>query len=122
MNLSFVTNSPALGQSFTVLRSQGGAFVLGKWTEPAPQTLNYFGVISIADARTVEALPEADRVHEMIVINCEQPLYLTRATGSTAPATSDQVVYQGEKYRVMKVHNYAQRGYWWALASRMAGA
>lgn len=124
MDLSDVCNDPDEAENFTVLRSQGGAFQSGKWTEPPPQTLNYYGTVSIASAKEVEALPEADRVHESIVINCELPLYVTRAAGegTTGAGTSDVVVWNVDKYRIVKVHNYASRGYWWSIAVRMVGA
>lgn len=127
MNLTEVVNDPDFAESFVVLRSQGGSFSAGGWKEPPPQRLNYYGVISIATAKEIESLPEADRVHEAIVINCELPLYVTRIAneGTTGSGTSDVIIWVGgtnDKYRIMKVHNYSTRGYWWAIAVRMVGA
>ena len=127
MNLSVVCNDPNKAENFIVLRSQGGAYVQGKWVEPAPQMLSYFGVISQATPRDIEALPEGDRVHDMIVVNCELPLYVTRIAGTEqAPGnqqgTSDVIVWNNEKWRVMKPYNYASRGYWYAMAARIKGA
>lgn len=123
MNLSSVVNNPTLAEPFSVQRSIGGAFGPSGWTEKY-STLNYYGIISIADAKTVDAVPEADRVHEMIVINCELPLYVTRVANEGTPGqgTSDVVTWQGDQYRILKVHNYSNRGYYWCLAARMVGA
>jgi hypothetical protein len=127
MDLSFVTNDPLDGETFVTERSQGGYYGAGGWSDNYV-TMNLFGIISIADARDVEALPDADRVHEVISIHCEQRLYTTRlAAGDGGPATSDLVIYQGPnapwgKYRVLPVKNYQSRGFWSALATRMAGA
>jgi hypothetical protein len=81
-------------------------------------------VISIASEKDIDSVPEADRVHEMIVINTVNPIYVTRAADASdtgGPATSDMVVWNNTNYRVIKVYNYQSRGYWWAIAGRMAG-
>lgn len=122
MQLDDVVNDPELAEQFIVLRSQGGAYIAGKWTEPTPQVLSYFGIVSIAEKKDVEALPEADRIHGAIVINCELPLYVTHVNGTAGPGTSDLVQWNGEKYRVVNVRNYASRGYFWGIAVRMTGA
>lgn len=126
MDLSYVTNDPLDGENFVVQRSQGW-FSNDGWSEQYA-TLNYFGIVSIANPKTVEMLPDADRVNEVIVINCELPLYVTRLNAAEGgPATSDLVMYTGAvapegTYRVIQVHNYKRRGFFWALATRMAGA
>jgi hypothetical protein len=42
-------------------------------------------------------------------------------TSGDLSGTSDILVWQGIKYRVLAVRNYEQRGYWSAIAARMAG-
>jgi hypothetical protein len=121
MDLSEVLNDQDTCQTFTILRSQGGTFAAGGWQEPAPQSLSAYGVVSIADAKTIETVPESDEIHEAIVVNSVSPMYTTRAGQIGGPATADKIVWNGETYRVLKSHNYASRGYWWAIAGRMAG-
>jgi hypothetical protein len=126
MDLSDAVLDQDTYEPFTVQRSQGGQFGPSGWVDKYT-TLNKMGVISIASPREVAALPEGDRIHEAIVINCTDALFVTRTAGSTGPATSDIVIWTGNdlapggQYRVMKTHNYASRGYWWAIAVRMAG-
>lgn len=127
MNLTEVVNDPDIAEHFTILRSSGGFFGPGGWVEPPPQSISMYGVISQASMPELESLPEADRVHDTVVINCELPMFITRVAntgtmGTPGAGTSDIVIYQGEKYRIMKVSNYAARGYWWAIATRMLGA
>ena len=123
MDLSFAVNSPLLAENFTVMRSNGGSFGAGGWRDNYT-TLAYYGVITPnGDPKEVEAIPEADRIHGVITINCELPLFVTRASGADGgPATSDIVQWNGDNYRVMKTHDYRSRGFWWAIAVRMAGA
>ena len=122
MDLSFATNDPLVAEAFTVQRSQG-SWGAGAWNDKFT-SLGYYGIISIATAREIEALPEADRVHEAITINCEQPLYVTRIAGegTSGPGTSDLIVWNGDQYRVVRVENYQSRGMWYAIALRMIGS
>jgi hypothetical protein len=124
MNLTDVVNDPDIAESFIILRSTGGSFGPGGWTEPSPIQLSVYGIVSIADAKTIATLPEADQISEAIVINTETPIFVTRVAGegTSGPGTSDIVVWNGDKYRVAKVHNYDSRGYWWAVAVRLLGA
>lgn len=126
-DLSFAVNDPLTAENFTIQRSEKGYFGSGGWSDQYT-TIQGYGVVSIADDKTVDALPEADRIHEVISIHSELPLYVTRlATSDGGPATSDIVIYQGPSvawgtYRVIKTRNYQSRGYWAALATRMAGS
>jgi hypothetical protein len=127
VRLHSVVNNPMLAEAFQVQRSQGGYYGAGGWSDNYT-TLNYFGIVSIADAKTVDALPEADRIHGAIVINSELPLYVTRlSAGDGGPATSDIIVYQGDsapwgKYRVVNEGKYKSRGFWHTIAVWMTGA
>lgn len=127
VDLTDVVNDADLGEPFTVQRSQGGYFGAGGWSDNYV-SLNMFGIISIADDKTVDALPEADRIHEVITIRSAEPVYVTRLSANDGgPATSDIVIYQGPTapwgtYRVIRRGNYASRGFWRATATRMAGA
>lgn len=122
MRLQKVVNNARLAEAFTVTRSQGGNWVAGGWQDKYV-TISMYGIISPNnDPRLAELLPDSDHVHQAITVNCELPLYVTREKGSTGPATSDIVIWNNEQYRVIKTHNYALRGYWWAYCVRMAGA
>lgn len=124
MDLREAINDPDIAESFDVLRSQGGSFQPGGWVEPAPQTIKCYGIISEASAREVKMLPEADRILDNITIHTETPLFVTRIpnAGTVGQGTSDIVIYEGDQYRIMKVYNYSTRGFYWAIAVRMAGA
>ena len=122
MDLSDAVLDQDTCENFVVLRSQGGQFTAGGWTEGQPTSLAGFGVISIATPREVDALPEGDRIHGAIVINCTTPLFVTHASGQNGPGTSDIVIWKNEQYRVMRAHNYSTRGYFWSIAVRMAGS
>jgi len=107
---------------FVVQRSNGGFYSAGAWSDQF-SSLPYYGVVSIATPEELDALPDSDHVHAAIVINCELPLYVTRLSPMNGgPATSDLIVWNNENYRIIQTHNYSSRGYWWAIAARMAGS
>jgi hypothetical protein len=120
-DLSLVVNDPDVAVVFVVERSQNGYFGAGGWSDNYT-TLPYYGIVSSPTPTEIEALPEADRVHGSVVINCELPLYVTRLSADGGSATSDIVIYGGEKYRIVQTHDYSARGFWWAVAVRMPGA
>lgn len=123
MNLTEVVNDPEECEKFIVKRSTGGKFVAGVWQDVST-LLNYYGRITIAEASDTEALPEGDRIHNSIVINCELPLYVTRVAneGTKTAGLADQIIYKGDTYRILKVNDYSMKGYYWAIAARMVGA
>lgn len=122
MDLSLAFTDPNISEAFVVLRSSGhpGA---GGWVEDTVQEITAHGTIGIAASKDIETLPEADVVHGAITINTRTQLFVTHdvnADISTA-GTSDIIVWQNENYRILKLYPYRNRGYWWAVASRMAG-
>ena len=120
MNLADVCNDPLEAEPFVVQRSQGGAWDNSGWADKY-QTLNYYGQITIDTPKTVDNDPSATRIHAMITINCELPLYVTRGSGTGSPATCDLVMWHSELYEVIETHDYSSRGFWQAKATRMAG-
>ena len=121
-DLSFAVNDPLTAETCQLQRSQGGYYGAGGWSDNYT-TMNYYGVIRPATAREIEALPPADRVHEVIVIKGELPIYVTRrAPEAGGPATSDLIIYHGESYRVIRTRPNLNANFWTAWATRMAGA
>jgi len=121
-NLQDVTNDPDLAEQATVLRSTG-TFAAGGW-QSTTQTLQWWGVVTVASDRQLESLPEADRVHGARVFISEQQLYVTAAQREDGTAgTSDVLLYNGHKYRVASVGPYQNRGgFYSAVALRMQGS
>lgn len=119
INPSRVLNSPQFQQPFTVTRSAGGAFINGVWTEGTPQTVNMSGIITVADAKTVQQVPEGDRITGAMLFYSTQEIYTTHADGQAG--TSDKITWRGHVYKVMHVWPYGDYGYWKAYAVRIDG-
>ena len=124
VNVSRIIKDPKFNQAFTVRRSSG-SFVNGRWVETYAD-LSFRGVISVADAKTLQAMPEGDRITGAIVIHTlySDPIYTTRSEGDvsgTGPGTSDIIVWRSEHYRILKVDPYVDYGYFRAVAERIEG-
>ncbi|MBX4266541.1 hypothetical protein [Clostridium estertheticum] len=109
-------------QPFIVYR-KSGSWVAGRWVqteEPIPLT----GTITVAKEKDLQQVPEGDRVGGEIAVYCTKALYTTRAADdpitSTKPGTSDEVLWQGERYRLFTLSPYMDYGYYKGVGIRMA--
>ncbi len=115
--LQDVVNNPDLGEPFLILRNPG-QFGPGGWAAGKQQQIKAYGVVSQASAKELDMIPEADRVHEARSFHSSTRMYVTSEDLSI---TSDILVWNGVKYRVAAALEYPQRGYYGAVALRMAG-
>lgn len=115
IDVSEVISDPDFTQTYTVHR-QAGEWVRGEWKASDEKPVKVTGVITVADAKTLEQLPEGDRVSGLMTFYSTQELFETREEG-----TSDQIEWRGERYRVKRVFPYVDYGYYKAVGERMAG-
>lgn len=108
---------PDFAQAFTVLRSAAGDFTNGVWKEQKTE-LQLTGTICVASAREIEMRGEGDVIRGAITIYTIDPL-LTTAEGK---GSSDIVIWQGDRYRVMQIEPFSDYGYYRAFATRMSTA
>ena len=116
-SLARVTQSPRLGQCFTVTRTTG-VFAAGGWQVTGVESLQFFGVLGIADDEALSMVPEGDRVTGSLVVYTDQPIYPTKAAAGTI---SDKVEWDGSTYRVTSRAPWGHYGYWGAVLVRMSG-
>jgi hypothetical protein len=113
-----VVDDPAFAQTFTIVRSQGGVWKLGKWANSITE-VGYWGSIQPPNPEELEQVPEGDRVSGVIAVHSTQPIYETNV--ELTNGISDIVIWHKQKYRVVKVFPWQDYGYWKALAVRMSG-
>ena len=118
IDLSEVVNDPDLAKEFAILR-QSGSFQLGGWVSDPPQEIPAFGVITVATPKMLQMVPEGDRVGGEMAFITANEIYLTSEKRS---GTSDQLVWHGEKYRVIHVAPWMDYGFFIAVAVRMKAA
>lgn len=107
---------PDLGaQAYIVERSTQGAFVLGGYKD-TKQFIPNFGIIQQADGKDISMIPEGDRVDGMISFWSVYQLFESNAKG-----VSDIICWHGARYRIMKVADRSDFGYYKAIATRLPG-
>lgn len=111
VNVSRVVLSPKLSQTFSVFR-QTGKFVRGRPSQ-AESEIKLRGVIKPAKAQEIEMIPEGDRVGGEVVIYATEKLRVTSESG-----TSDEVLWNGDRYKIYSVSPYSDYGYYKAIAVR----
>lgn len=118
LDMSAVLFNPDLCQPFTAQRSSG-SFVAGRFVGTAT-TVSFFGPVQVADAKTLQQVPEGDRVTGAMVFWSTTPIYETR-TGDNE-GVSDILIHHDQQYRVVKVWNWSDSGFFKAYAVRIKGA
>lgn len=98
---------------FTVYR-QSGQWVRGRWKAEPETPLQLQGSAIPASSEDLEQVPEGDRVKGVMCFYSPQPMYITREEG-----TSDEIVWQEERYRIASAKPWNEFGYYKALGVRM---
>ena len=99
---------PDLGaQEFTVRRRKG-KWQGGRMEVVEDTTLTPTGIIQPTSAEDLQYFPEGERRKGMITIFTQEKLYLTEDKTSDI---SDDVIWQGEAYKVIKADRWEDYGY-----------
>lgn len=120
VNIGRIINSPNFAQSFTVFR-ETGAWVESNWvTQETP--IQMTGVIVPAGPNEINQVEEGDHVTGTMCFHTTQEIFETRANDPNAQdGTSDQILWNGYRYRVYSVTPYNDYGYYKAIGVRMVG-
>jgi len=100
---------------YAVLRTKGN-WVKGRFVLEAPRTLRYFGPVQPATEKELEQIPEGDRSHGIMKFMCASPreIYISQASpspGAKDITVSDQIIYAGKIYKIIKVKHWDANGY-----------
>lgn len=122
IDVSEILSSPELTQTFTVYRK------IATWNQgtlvQTEEVLSFEGIINNATQKEIFQIPEGDRIGGMMVFYSSSEIFTTRAWGSQGTdeyGTSDELEWQGDRYRVKKIDNWRDYGYYKAYAVYMQG-
>lgn len=89
--------------------------------ELSQKVLRLKGIVTIANDKSIQMDPEADRSAEQIHVFTREPLYTTGATDEADEVDyiSDIVVWQNVKYKVQSVLDDVQYGFNRATCEKM---
>ena len=121
INISEIVNDPDFAQSFSLVRSSG-TWTLGRFVSTST-TLSRYGVILPMTTKEITQLATGDALQGYIKVYCVDNIYTTRLdTAGDAGGLSDEVVWQGDNYKVLAVQQFSDFGYWQASCVRKRGA
>lgn len=111
INVSRVINNPKVSQLFSIFRKTGD-WDKGRFVQ-VENEIKMQGVISIAKPEDIEMIPESDRVGGEMIIHSTEEIFTTNDEG-----TSDELLWNGERYKVHSLGPYKDYGYYKAIAMR----
>jgi hypothetical protein len=131
-DLSFVVSDGVLSEDYQIIRSTG-VFQSGGWVTSSTVVPGY-GVVSVASEEDLESIPEMDRVTGAMVFHSVDRIFLTEQDNSLGDQgygsggygvviqrVTDIFVWNNTRWRVLHVSPYPNRGFWKAIAVRLAG-
>lgn len=114
IDMSDIITDPDFMETFTVYRKTG-TFGEGGYTT-TEVAIDMAGPVIPANPDELAMVPEGDRLTGNNVFYSTAAIYRTRLEG-----TSDEILWNGDRYRVLHVWNRSGNGFYKALAARMAG-
>ena len=102
-----------------LIRKTAGSYVDGEWVEGAETTVTIDVNIQPLKPSELLILPEADRSRQWWKVYSASEIRMDKQGASGWAA--DEFIYQGDRYKVMKVENYSMGvlNHYRALAARM---
>ena len=89
----------------TIIRSTQGSYVNGEWVEGTQTQVPLEVNIHPFKDQDLLLLPEADRSREWYKIYCANEIRMDKQ--GTSGWSADEFVYEGDRYKVMKVKHYS---------------
>lgn len=127
INVAEIVADSDFAQYYTVHRITGN-FVKGRFVSNQNVTLQYYGLVTTANEKEIIQVPEADRTTIMMCFysTSDNPFYLTREASNskisdTKEGISDQITWQNDRYKIVKIWPYLDYGYWKCIGNRLSG-
>lgn len=118
VNLSRVVHSPRMSQKITILR-RTGAWVDGAWVQDdQPETVTMRGIVTMANAKDLQQVPEGDRLTGAVKILTTERIYITDGADHNI---TDMVLWRGARYRIVTVTPDIDYGFFRSIGSRLDG-
>lgn len=118
IDYSDAVNDPDLSESFLIMRSTG-KFAAGGWQTTKTVQIAAYGVVDVANRKQLDQIPEGDRITQAMVFYSATEMKMASEAESQL---ADVIIWNDEEYKVINVGDYGKRGFWSAIASRMAGS
>lgn len=114
INVAEIVNDSDFAQQYTVYRKTGewdrGSYIT---TESA---ISFYGTVTVATPHDIVQTAEGDRIQGDMCFYSTQEIFKTREQG-----TSDEIVWNGDRYRIYSVAPWKDYGYYKSIGCRMKG-
>lgn len=110
IDVSDLIDDPDFCEPFSI-RKRAGEWVSGKFMPTITDVLIQ-GVVRPTNGDDLETLPEGDRVKGLKTFYCKQKIELV-----DPDSLSDQIIWQGNIYKVVTVLDWSRHGFYKAIAS-----
>lgn len=114
INVGRVIKSNKFAQTFVVHRKTG-SWVNGRWTG-AESNITTRGVVTACGTKDIIQVPEGDRSSGVMCFHSTSELFVTNTTG-----TSDEIEWRSKRYKLVKVLQWTDFGYYKAFGVSMEG-
>lgn len=113
VNVAKVIKNPNFAQKYSIFR-KSGKFVKGVFVQSETE-IKVTGVVTAPSSNDIIQIAEADRVTGIMCFHSNQEIFVTRDSG-----TSDEILWRGSRYRIFRVVQWGDYGYWKALGVSMS--
>lgn len=117
--MSEVITDPDFAKEYNIHRSSGGNFDEGGWIENAETIIPVIGPIFPTNSKDLLQVPEGDRITGTQTFYSTIQLFETE--NKEVKRTSDKLEWKGELYKIIKMLDYSDYGYYKAIATRITG-
>jgi hypothetical protein len=118
LDMSEVITDPDFAKEYNVYRSSG-YFGEGGWIENDKTTLSVTGPILPTNSKDLQQVPEGDRIIGNMTFYSTIELFETR--NGDNKGTSDELEWKGELYKIIKMLDFSDYGYYKAITARITG-
>lgn len=115
INVSRVARSSRFVQEITVTRTES-QWVRGEMQALEPQTLKLLGIVTVAQPKDLQMVPEGDRLTGAMKFITTEELYPTRQNHR-----SDVITWRGAKYKIITVTPDIDYGFFRSIGTRLEG-
>lgn len=114
IDVSELMDDPDFSAPYTVIR-RTGAWDAGRY-QVQEKMLAYYGPVQPPSSRELELLPEGERAGGVMCFWSKLPIYLSAGPEGES-AVSDEILWQGRRYKVIQLNDWSHGGWVQAYAA-----
>lgn len=115
INVSRVAKSNRFTQMITITRTES-EWVRGEMVPKEPLTFDLLGIVTVAQPKDLQLVPEGDRLTGAMKFITTEELYPTRQAHK-----NDVITWRGAKYKIITVTPDIDYGFFRSIGTRLEG-